>query len=327
MDRYPELVIPHVDGGARRGVVIGTRHISVGRGPDNDLVLLDPQISRHHALIWCVGDRVFVRDLGSANGTFIAGERVVDTAEVPYGAPLVLGKTLELRVDPPRAPELVGRPAAVAVEDVQTGIRRPLHGEQFRIGSGPQADLRLDGCAPVAATLYAYPEGVVWLSRGDEDDVLLQEGDAFEVGGSPFRIVTADATRLPTAQSETDALSYRLRVELDGPAGPMAVVSQRHGHASHTITAENRVVLLYLLGRKAEDDRQSGLAPAVQGWCADEDIIVGVWGRSALPSGSNRLKVLVHRVRKELAEQGFESWCIEKRAGMIRGRFAQVELG
>lgn len=327
MDRYPELVIPSGDGGAHRGVVIGTRHVSVGRGPDNDVVLVDPEISRHHALIWCAEDRVYVRDLGSANGTFVSGERVADVAEVPYDAPLRLGKTLVLRVLPPRLPLLAGTPPAFAVEDVATGMRCPLHDERFRIGSGPAVDLRLEGCPPLAATLFVYPEGEVWLSRGDEDDLLLQVGDRFEVAGSPFRVVTANPTQLSTQQSETNRLAYRLRVTLNGPGGSAAEVSQLHGPASHSVSAENRVVLLYLLARKALDDRAAGLAQGDQGWCADDDIIVGVWGRSALAGGTNRLKVLVHRVRKELAEQGIEAWCIEKRAGLIRGRFTEVELG
>lgn len=327
MDRYPELVIPCVEGGAHRGVVIGTRHVSVGRGPDNDVVLVDPEISRHHALVWCAEDRVFVRDLGSANGTYVADERVVDTAEVPYDAPLRLGKAVVLRVMPPRAPMLTGNPLAFAVEDSATGVRRPLHGERFRIGSGPAVDLRLDGCPAVAATLFVYPEGEVWLSRGDEDDQLLQVGEPFEVAGSPFRVVEISPTHLSTEQSDSNRLSYRLRVTLNGPGGSQAEVSQVHGHGRHVVAAENRVVLLYLLARKALDDRAAGLAPSAQGWCDDDEIIVGVWGRAALTGGSNRLKVLVHRVRKELAEQGFEAWCIEKRAGLIRGRFTEVELG
>ncbi|MBA2664657.1 MAG: FHA domain-containing protein [Bradymonadaceae bacterium] len=50
--------------------------VSVGRGLDNDVVLDGPQISRHHARIIRSEGQLFLEDLGSANGTFIEGERI-----------------------------------------------------------------------------------------------------------------------------------------------------------------------------------------------------------------------------------------------------------
>lgn len=50
----------------------------VGRGSDNDLVLPDKSVSRHHATISARDGRFHVRDLESANGTFLAGNRISD---------------------------------------------------------------------------------------------------------------------------------------------------------------------------------------------------------------------------------------------------------
>jgi pSer/pThr/pTyr-binding forkhead associated (FHA) protein len=47
--------------------------LSVGRMPDCDLLLDDPSVSKHHALLrWSEPEgRCTVRDLGSTNGTFL----------------------------------------------------------------------------------------------------------------------------------------------------------------------------------------------------------------------------------------------------------------
>lgn len=53
---------------------------SVGRHQDNDIVLTSQQISRYHAKFNQIGSKLFVQDLGSANGTFINGERIATEA-------------------------------------------------------------------------------------------------------------------------------------------------------------------------------------------------------------------------------------------------------
>ena len=63
----------------------------VGRAAGSDIVLLDPTVSRKHAELECAEGEVAVRDLGSANGTFVNGRRVTDAVahagdEVTFGA-------------------------------------------------------------------------------------------------------------------------------------------------------------------------------------------------------------------------------------------------
>ncbi|NOY82999.1 MAG: FHA domain-containing protein [Kiritimatiellaeota bacterium] len=55
--------------------------LTIGRGPDNTVHLSARTVSRSHALIRRLGDgNYYVVDIGSANGTFVNGRRVV----VPY---------------------------------------------------------------------------------------------------------------------------------------------------------------------------------------------------------------------------------------------------
>ena len=51
--------------------------LSVGRKPDNDIVIDNPAISGHHCKIVQKGDTYYVEDLESTNGTFVNEKRVV----------------------------------------------------------------------------------------------------------------------------------------------------------------------------------------------------------------------------------------------------------
>ena len=51
--------------------------ITVGRKPDNDVVIDNPAVSSHHCRILLVGDTFFVEDLNSTNGVFLNARKIV----------------------------------------------------------------------------------------------------------------------------------------------------------------------------------------------------------------------------------------------------------
>src|SRR5437016_517009 len=51
---------------------------TIGRDPQNDLVLDDPRVSRRHAVLQQTLEGVFIRDQQSGNGTFVNHQRVTD---------------------------------------------------------------------------------------------------------------------------------------------------------------------------------------------------------------------------------------------------------
>lgn len=57
--------------------------ISIGRDPKNDVELPDARVSRHHAVLWAENGTWQVRDLDSANGTFIGHTRVKGIETLP----------------------------------------------------------------------------------------------------------------------------------------------------------------------------------------------------------------------------------------------------
>jgi len=68
------------------------RPFTLGRDPGNDIILRDPKVSRHHAEI--VFERGFfvLKDLASANGTYVNGKRI-RVAPLTHGARLRMGNT------------------------------------------------------------------------------------------------------------------------------------------------------------------------------------------------------------------------------------------
>jgi hypothetical protein len=89
------------DGGSGAGSIVlpsGDRFtltesiITIGRHPDCNLVLADPNVSRNHAEIRPQGDKYVVVDLGSTNGSRVNGVRV-DTQVLEDGDELSFGNT------------------------------------------------------------------------------------------------------------------------------------------------------------------------------------------------------------------------------------------
>ncbi|MBN2451490.1 MAG: PEGA domain-containing protein [Lentisphaeria bacterium] len=62
----------------------------VGRGRDNDLVMQEEGISRHHCRICRAGGEWLIEDLNSMNGVTLNGERVVGTAKLQPGDRIVI---------------------------------------------------------------------------------------------------------------------------------------------------------------------------------------------------------------------------------------------
>src|SRR3974390_74789 len=69
------LTLVLVEGTDRRKVVLDHFPFTVGRLKDRDLVLVDPRVSREHAVFTREVDGVYIEDKGSRQGTFVNNER------------------------------------------------------------------------------------------------------------------------------------------------------------------------------------------------------------------------------------------------------------
>lgn len=70
--------------------------VTIGRSSENDIQISDKYISREHLRIRQKGDKFFVRDLGSENGTFVNGIQIPlgINIEVAKGTAIITGMSV-----------------------------------------------------------------------------------------------------------------------------------------------------------------------------------------------------------------------------------------
>lgn len=118
-----EIAFPVPDGGQ---VVLGRRGGSTGIELN-----WDPKISRQHARVWVEGGRLWIEDLGSRNGTWHEGTRLVGPFRIEPGMRVRVGETglenAELPDQSLSSPTLPGMTLADLgleyIEDTQIGAR------------------------------------------------------------------------------------------------------------------------------------------------------------------------------------------------------------
>ncbi|MBN0973998.1 MULTISPECIES: FHA domain-containing protein [unclassified Gordonia (in: high G+C Gram-positive bacteria)] len=94
-----------VDGGAPHPLGGGAQRITLGREPDNDIVINHPMVSRRHLAIEWRGTAWCLVDIGSTNGFFVNGRRMAEfmvpgTTQVRLGD-VNTGPVVDLVVDVP----------------------------------------------------------------------------------------------------------------------------------------------------------------------------------------------------------------------------------
>ena len=74
--------------------------LSIGRYSENDIVLKDMSVSRHHATMEVRGQKLLVFDAGSKNGTVVKGTKA-ESAELYHGDVVQIGKKCRIKVSVP----------------------------------------------------------------------------------------------------------------------------------------------------------------------------------------------------------------------------------
>lgn len=109
-----ELKLDQIQGGAP---------ITIGRTPDNKIVVPHPQVSARHAQILNQNGQLLLEDLGSGNGTFVRGQRIARGQRVPIanGEKIYIGPM-------PVVVQIAGQQVNVVVEDQQASwAGKPLY--------------------------------------------------------------------------------------------------------------------------------------------------------------------------------------------------------
>jgi pSer/pThr/pTyr-binding forkhead associated (FHA) protein len=157
------IVLTH-DGQTLREADLPRGRHTIGRRPDNQLVLEDRTVSAAHAALIVDAEGVELQDLGSTNGTYVNGKRVT-TQRISAADHVRLARvTLELLAEPPP-------PTPIA---------------NIKIINGPNAGKVLELAKPVA-TLGRPRIVVVVIARQSDGYTAAQiEGDQIAtVNGQP----------------------------------------------------------------------------------------------------------------------------------------------
>ena len=222
----PELIIKLGDNVVQKYFFVN-EPMSIGRAPDNEIVIENLAISRNHAVISATGESFLIKDLGSSNGTFVNGEKVTQ-ALLNDKDVISIGKHKLYFYNAAPAREVIRRPSFadadctmlvthVPVTAELEQIRgkhhatvHPLNGDVTRLGRGAQNDIRLSDwfVSKEHATITRVEDAFVLRDLGSWrhtfvndtqiEEAVLRHGDVIQVGPTvQFRFAVTSGMEMP----------------------------------------------------------------------------------------------------------------------------------
>ncbi|MFB0538049.1 MAG: FHA domain-containing protein [Anaerolineae bacterium] len=209
---------------------------TLGRAPDNDIILEDPKVSRHHAVIALTEERYSITDLESANGTFVNGLRIRESHPLTAKDVISLGDTeLTFYEVPPSAKTAITQPSAQPVPKFMEKV------PSWAWMAG--AAVLIICLVVVGATAilrgWALPEGrpawqdtpaalakVTLIYSDDFNDSETGWGEVFEpdtvrqYGGSRYHIIAKEINTLTWSKSGRNFTDFVLVVDATQDQGP-----------------------------------------------------------------------------------------------------------
>ncbi len=156
-----------------RGPTVGSVYeltgdvITLGRGSKNEIVIQDNEVSREHLRLVRVADGYEVHDLGSSNGTFINGQRLVGNWQLHTGFLVELGDSITLEYESNAAG--IARTEGFASPDTSASSPPPQHyGLLMTVG-------------PDAGHLFPLEEDIIKIGRDLSNDLVVQDPEVSRV--------------------------------------------------------------------------------------------------------------------------------------------------
>jgi predicted component of type VI protein secretion system len=119
--------------------------LTIGRDISNNIVINDPEVSRRHARLTTQAGTYVIEDLGSTNGTFVDGQRLMGPHTLRSGETIMFGEKVSLKYeqtgyDPDAT--LIGAGAAMpAPPGPKETYRIPAFEEEQEQAPAPQQDM------------------------------------------------------------------------------------------------------------------------------------------------------------------------------------------
>jgi len=212
----PKLVIK-LHGAVIKELKLDKSRVTIGRKPDNDVILDDGSVSGHHARVVQIQSVFFIEDAGSSNGTFVAGKKT-DRKQLVNGDQVTIGQHSLIYQDetsspsaaPPKpagfdsdktvvmTPELQrellkaqGGKAAAAIQAKKVVVLQVVSGstdqKDYKL-TGPTALIGSQDSALVKITGWFAPKRAAILNRqgGGYAVTMSEEGKKVLVNGAPI---------------------------------------------------------------------------------------------------------------------------------------------
>ncbi|MFL5311300.1 MAG: FHA domain-containing protein [Myxococcales bacterium] len=175
-------------GGERgRRFVFGAVEVTIGRAPENDLLLVEPGVSRSHARIRADGPGHVLVDEGSRNGTALNGMPIRGAAALSRGDRIGIGPVV-FEYAPGRRMPVPGSWMIGAMRVAGVAARRAL---RSRLAGSPWWAQICVACATASCLLLAASASV----QGQDPGANPVEKEVAPVGNDPLRVGAAGVER------------------------------------------------------------------------------------------------------------------------------------
>lgn len=150
---------------------------TLGRTPDNTLVLSDPAVSRRHAFLWVQEGQLYIRDEGSANGTWVNGQPVTQMAPLQPGDKVQFGQVAvsvgQQETAPTLGPASRPQPEPLAAASVGTSAMDPaLEADAGQVRSQRKRPVGYVIALVTVAVVLLVGAGILWVrGRGEAASV------------------------------------------------------------------------------------------------------------------------------------------------------------
>jgi len=139
------------------------KDITIGRDPANDIPISDPEVSRNHARLSAQTGGYVLEDLGSTNGTFVNGQRLMGPHKLQPGELILFADNAsmvyeEIRID--QDATIISDPSVTAVPPLQEGepvLTTPKEASLPEPQVSPQPPVYIEQAPPTPVEPYVQP--------------------------------------------------------------------------------------------------------------------------------------------------------------------------
>ncbi len=176
--------------------------LNIGRDPLSDIVLDDPEVSRHHARLTRTTAGYELQDLGSTNGSFVDGQRLSGgAATLKPGQVVMLGSNVTLVYQALEEPDPMATIVA-PVADVIAPVEEP----------APEPEVApLDEAAPVEEEALIEEEAPV--EEAPVEEAPVEEAEPVEIAEEVVFTPIPDAGDISQMEAESQKVSEEILAE------------------------------------------------------------------------------------------------------------------